>query len=247
MQIQTRINDIKAELMSYQNIEMLEGMTASELEAKRVIANNDIEKLGAVNLKAPEVYELKKRDVDEAASRLSVLSNEKESIIGMINEIESKKLNVFNETLKSVNENFGKLYSYIFEGRAGLQLDNQGDPFNSGLSIVINSQKHRGSATESLSGGEKTLVMMMLVFAIQAYNPMSFYIFDEIDFSLDKENSKKLSRLMKEISKKSQLLVISHNDSLITATDTAIGVVHRNGESKVVGLQLTPTESFAKA
>jgi chromosome segregation protein len=88
--------------------------------------------------------------------------------------------------------------------------------------------------------------MMMLIFAIQAHDPMAFYVFDEIDISLDKENSKKLSKLMKEISKRSQVIVISHNDSLITATDTAIGVVHRNGESKVVGLQLTPTESVAK-
>ena len=73
---------------------------------------------------------------------------------------------------------------------------------------------------------------------------MSLYVFDEIDASLDKENSKKLSKLMKEMSKKSQLIVISHNDSLITAADTAIGVVHRSGESRVVGLQLTPTKGI---
>jgi len=165
----------------------------------------------------------------------------------MINEIESKKLNIFNETLSDVNAHFKKLYSYVFEGSAQMQLDNPKDPFNSGLSLMINSPKNRNSNVEALSGGEKTLVMTMMIFAIQAHSPMSFYIFDEIDFSLDKENSKKLSRLMKEMSKSSQIIVISHNDSLITATDAAIGIVHRNGESKAVGLQLTPTESVARA
>ena len=247
VQIQTRINDIKAELLSYQNTVAIKDVAMGELEAKRTIAKNDIERLGAVNLKAPEVYDAKKRDVDEASSKLLVLSNEKESIMGMINEIESKKLNIFNETLAEVNKNFGKLYGYVFDGNARLQLDNEKDIFNSGLSLIINSPKNRNNMVEALSGGEKTLVMMMLIFAIQTHNPMSFYIFDEIDFSLDKENSKKLSKLMKEISKRSQVIVISHNDSLITATDTAIGVVHRAGESRVVGLQLNPTQNITNS
>src|SRR5208283_1252963 len=125
---------------------------------------------------------------------------EKDSIITMINEIESRKLSIFNETLGDVNENFKRLYGYVFDGSAALELDNQKDPFNSGLSVKINSPKNRNSTVETLSGGEKTLVIIMLIFAIQAHDPMSLYLFDEIDASLDKENSKKLSRLMKEIS-----------------------------------------------
>ena len=236
------MTDIKAELLSYQNMEIIKGLNQNELDAKRTIAKNDIERLGAVNLKAPEVYLEKKKDVDEAASKMEVLGREKNSIIAMINEIESKKLNIFNETLTDVNTNFQRLYSYIFEGSANLQLDNQKDPFNSGLAINIKSPKNKHSTAEALSGGEKSLVMIMLIFAIQTHDPMSLYIFDEIDASLDKENSKKLSKLMKEMSKKSQLIVISHNDSLIAAADTAIGVVHRSGESRVVGLQLSSTQ-----
>lgn len=68
--------------------------------------------------------------------------------------------------------------------------------------------------------------------------PMSFYVFDEIDIALDKENSKKLSKLIKEMSEKSQFIVVSHNDSLIAAADTAIGVVNKTNESQVVGVQL---------
>ena len=244
VQLQTRISDIKAEMMSYQGIEFMEGLSQNELEAKRSIAKSDIERLGAVNLKAPEVYIQKKKDVDEVKSKMDVLSNEKESIMAMIGEIESKKLNVFMETFNDVNSNFQKLYGYIFEGSALLQLENAKEPFNSGLLVKIKSPKNANSSIEVLSGGEKTLVIIMLIFAIQAHNPMSLYLFDEIDASLDKENSKKLSKLMKEVSRKSQLIVISHNDSLISAADTAIGVVHRSGESRVVGLQLTPVQSI---
>jgi len=247
VQLQTRITDIKAELVSYSGISPITGQTDKELEAKRTIARSDLERLGAVNLKAPEVYETKKKDVEEVLSKIDVLGNEKDSIITMINEIESRKLSIFTETLGDVNENFKRLYGYVFEGSAQLELDNPKDPFNSGLLVKINSPKNKNSTVETLSGGEKTLVIIMLIFAIQSHDPMSLYLFDEVDASLDKENSKKLSRLMKEISKKSQLIVISHNDSLITAADTAIGVVHRNRESRVVGLQLTESGSVVSA
>ncbi|MGI0100748.1 MAG: AAA family ATPase [Candidatus Micrarchaeaceae archaeon] len=246
VQLQTRISDIKAELVSYKDVSVIEALTAEELEARKAIAKSDMERLGAVNLKAPEVYLQKKKDVDEVNSKMATLSSEKDSIMAMINEIESKKLNIFMETFGEVDRKFQDLYGYIFEGSASLQLENNKDPFNSGLLIRIKSPKNTNSAVETLSGGEKSLVIIMLIFAIQAHNPMSVYLFDEIDASLDKENSKKLSRLMKEMSKSSQLIVISHNDSLISAADTAIGVVHRNGESRVVGLELTPMQSADK-
>jgi chromosome segregation ATPase len=67
-------------------------------------------------------------------------------------------------------------------------------------------------------------------------------MFDEIDVSLDKENAKKLSKLLGELSKSSQLIVVSHNDTMITAAETAIGVVRRAGESAVVGLQMSGGE-----
>jgi chromosome segregation protein len=106
----------------------------------------------------------------------------------------------------------------------------------------IASATNKEQAAELRSGGEKALTMLMLIFAIQMRNPMSFYIFDEIDAALDKENSKKLSRLMKELSRSSQVIMVSHNDSLITSADTAIGVVKKDDESQAVGMQITASE-----
>ena len=175
-----------------------------------------------------------------------VLDSEKGSIIAMINEIESKKLNIFNETLNVVNENFKRLYSYVFEGAAYLLSGEPEGPVQFRAADIHNLGDEQGAAaSRRLSGGEKTLLMLMLIFAIQMRNPMSFYIFDEIDASLDKENSKKLSRLMKELSRSSQVIVVSHNDSLITAADTAIGVVRKDDESQAVGMQLNTLNAEA--
>ncbi len=238
-QFQTRLNDIKAELMQYPKMETLQGKAKIEdLEKELIIAKNEIERLGAVNMKAPEMFEAKSKDVAEAQQKLDTLESEKAAIMSMIEEIETKKMNVFMDTLNTVNDNFKKLYSYIFDGETYLYLQNPKDPFNSGLmvDVTLGKKKHN---SDLLSGGQKSLIMLMLIFAIQMRKPMSFYFFDEIDIALDKENSKKLSTLIKELSAKSQFIVVSHNDSLIAAADTALGVVNKAGESQVVGVQLT--------
>ena len=237
-QYQTRLSDIKAELMSYQNIEELKGMKSDELDKQLIISKNELERLGAVNLKAPEMYDTKKKDAEESQQKMEILGSEKESIMSMIEQIETKKMAIFSETLATVNENFQKLYGYIFDGSASLHLQDQKDPFNSGLLIKTKLGSKEMNA-DQFSGGQKSLLMLMLIFAIQMRKPMSLYIFDEIDIALDKENTKKLSKLIKEMSQKSQFVVVSHNDSLIAAADTAVGVVNKANESQVVGVQLT--------
>jgi chromosome segregation protein len=246
-QLETRMSDIKAELLSYKDASVLEGRTVEELESGLAVAKVDVERLGAVNLKAPEIYESKRQDVESAAQKMQTLDNEKNSIVAMINEIESKKLNIFVDTLKAVSDNFKVLHSSVYEGTAYLYLENPKDPFNSGLMFHIASATNKEQAAELRSGGEKALTMLMLIFAIQMRNPMSFYIFDEIDAALDKENSKKLSRLMKELSKSSQVIMVSHNDSLITSADTAIGVVKKDDESQAVGMQITAASEVSKS
>ncbi len=239
LQHQTRLSDIKAELLSYSGVEAIEHDNTEELEKMLVEYKHEIELLGNINLKAPEAYLQKKNDVDEATRRLATLSTEKESILAMISEIDSKKLNVFNDTFDQINKNFSDLYSHIFDGSASIHLDNKSDPFNSKLQFNIQMAGKKNKSLEELSGGQKSLILLLLIFSIQMRKPMAFYIFDEIDVSLDKENSKKLSKLIKELSKNSQFILVSHNDSLIAAADTAIGVTQQDTYSKVVGIKVS--------
>ncbi|MDE1846719.1 MAG: chromosome segregation protein SMC [Candidatus Micrarchaeota archaeon] len=244
-QLEVRLGDIKAELATYpQGMERI-SMKIEEMEHEANVASAKIETMGNVNLKAPEMYEAKKRDVGEAQGKLETLTVEKDAIMKMIEEIDSKKLKIFMDTFETVNKNFMNLYSVVFPEKATLELDNPKEPFESGIRMKIPDGKGFKREKE-LSGGEKSLRLLVLLFAIHMHKPSSLYVFDEVDAALDKENSKKLSHLLKEMSKNSQFIVVSHNDSLIVNSDTAIGVAKTDGESRAVGLQVANIASNAK-
>ncbi|MDE1859127.1 MAG: chromosome segregation protein SMC [Candidatus Micrarchaeota archaeon] len=234
---ETRLNDISAELKLYDHtVHPLKGKL-EEMEAEVNVLSAKMLELGNVNLKAPEIYEEKKKMVDDAMSRMSTLQTEKDAVVRMIEEIDSKKLQTFMNTLNEVNKNFIKLYNYVYPGKACIILENEKDPLNSGIHIRISNGK---SETQfmSMSGGERAIISLMLLFSIHLCKKSSLYIFDEVDAALDKENAKKLSMLIKEMSKEAQFIVISHNDSLIVNADTAIGVVKTEGESKAYGVDI---------
>ncbi|MFP3278611.1 MAG: chromosome segregation SMC family protein [Candidatus Micrarchaeota archaeon] len=239
-QLEVRLGDLRAEISVYanENIEMLNGKI-EEMEREASLLSDKLRELGNVNLKAPEIYKEKEKDVAEAKSKVEMLESEREAILKMIEEIDAKKYSIFMETFNAVSKNFSKLYSYISDDKAELVLSDERDPFNSELLIKVKTKNNVAKRAESMSGGELSMLMLTLVFAIHMYKPSSIYIFDEIDAALDKENSKKLSQLLKQLSADSQFIVVSHNDTLISNADAAIGVAKVNGESKIFGLQVS--------
>ncbi len=237
-QTETRLSDITAELAAYGNgIPLVKG-DIDIMQRETDVLESKLQDLGTVNMRAPELYDDKKKSVDEALTKSNTLEIEKQAVIRMIEEIDSKKLQVFMSTFNDVNKNFSKLYNYIFPGKAYIELENPGDPFNGGIEIKI-TDANLNKALKSMSGGQKSLILLMMLFSIHLCKPSSLYVFDEVDSALDKENSKKLSQLIKEMSKEAQFVVVSHNDSLIINSDTAVGVVMANGESKALGLEVS--------
>ena len=111
------------------------------------------------------------------------------------------------------------------------------NPFESGLQIKIrrNNKEH---SLNSLSGGEITLVSLMFIFSLQLFKPSPFYILDEIDAALDKENSKNMVKLISSMANSSQFILISHNDMVMSGADVVLGVTKINGVSKLVGVKL---------
>jgi chromosome segregation protein len=95
---------------------------------------------------------------------------------------------------------------------------------------------------DAFSGGEKTIVAMMFIFALQFFKPSPFYILDEVDAALDKQNSKRLSELVAQMAKDSQFIVVSHNDTVMSGSETVIGVTKAAGVSKAVGVKLKASE-----
>jgi chromosome segregation protein len=235
--LETRLADLKTECASYPDIEQVEG-AKEEIEAKIAEGDQMLAALGNVNLKAPELYEEKSRDIKEIKEKVEKLAEERKAVQNMIDEIETKKSAIFMETFEVIRKNFVKLFNYAFkEGAGDLVLQNPELPLESGLQIQVKNEKGEIHYIESKSGGEKSLLTLMFIFSIQMCKPAPFYLLDEADASLDKENSLKLSELLKELSKSTQFIVVTHNDAILTSADTAIGVTRTREGSKIVGVQ----------
>lgn len=233
----TRLADLKAESANYSDVKPVDG-TKEEFEAKIKECEGMLAALGNVNLKAPETYEEMKRTIDEIKERISKLAEEKLAVKKMIEEIDARKKDVFLETFHKLNESFRKLYSHTVKGEATFVLENPANPFEGGLSIMIKDEGGREKYLESMSGGEKAFLSVLFVFAIQMCKPAPFYILDEVDAALDKENSFKLSNLLKELSKTTQFIVVTHNDQILSSADIALGVTKTAEGSKIVGIEL---------
>ncbi|MGC8479431.1 MAG: AAA family ATPase [Candidatus Micrarchaeia archaeon] len=236
-QYETSFADISAELSSYK--EEITPITGNipDMEKESIVLSSKIKDMGNVNLRAPEMYAERAKDLENAAEKLETLKTERQAVMRMIEEIDSKKLQTFMGTLNDVLLNFNKLCSYEFKDKPEITLSNPSDPFKGGLVITVTENKIKKILT-SMSGGEKSFILLILIIAIHMCKPSSLYIFDEVDASLDKENSKKLSHLIKQMSSNAQFIVVSHNDSLVSSADVAIGVAKSNNESKAVGLEI---------
>ena len=196
--------------------------------------------MGNVNMKALEVYEGLRTEYDKLAWKVGKLDSEKDEIHKVIAEIETKKKGTFMETFDKMASNFSKLYAKMAskDNAAALLLENKNDPLAGGLQVRI-KQDGKILNVSSLSGGEKVIVALALIFAIQEFNPAPFYLLDEVDAALDSVNSEKIAKLLKEYSSKAQIVMISHNDSIISAADYLYGVsMNKAGESKLVSLEL---------
>jgi len=240
-----RLADLKAELEQYAGVPTIEASRA-ELEELARASHAKMEALGAVNLRAPEIYEQKKKEIDDVKGRVESLSGEKNAVLRMMDEIDAKKRAIFISTFTSVNDNFKKLFGFTFKGEGTLLLEKPSSPFEGGLHVKVR-EENRDKYLESMSGGEKSLIALMFIFAIQMHKAAPFYILDEADAALDKENSKKLADLIKQLAGKTQFIVVTHNDTVLSNADIALGVTRTEDGSKIVGVQLTSAVAVAKA
>ncbi|MFN3909838.1 MAG: AAA family ATPase [Candidatus Anstonellaceae archaeon] len=241
--VQTKLVDLKSEYEKYISVKLLEDVPKSKLEEIVQNAEKRINELGMVNLKAPEMYEEKKLDFEQLQEKIGRLEKEKEAVMTLIKEIETKKIKVFMETFDEVNKHFKKLFSMVFKGEGTLYLEDESNIFESGLNIKIKEEgKKKEKYLESLSGGEKSLLALMFIFALEMKKPASFYILDEADASLDKENTLKMSDFISQMSKTSQFIVITHNDTVVSSADVVLGVTKDKEGSKIIGVKLAEIE-----
>jgi len=235
--INTKLSDIKAELDELGDFEVVEG---DEARLSKVIAEarTFMQEHPNVNLAAIELYEEKRKEVGEVKERIDKLREEKMDILNLIGEIEKRKENAFFEVFHKVADAFKKMYEKTgLEGEGYLLLDKPSKPFESGLHIKV---RRAGKDIDllSLSGGEKALLALAFIFALESSKPSPFYILDEIDSALDAKNSRQIGLFLKKLSERTQFLVVSHREHMVACADVVFGVSRRNDESVLVGVKL---------
>ena len=217
-------------------------------EAASVIAvlKRKITMLGAVNPNAVEEYAEEKAHYDEMVTQRDDLQKAIEDLTVALDEIRGEMLKQFDEGFNEINENFKITFKELFGGgKAELQLDyvEGEDPLNAGVEIVACPPGKKLTKISLLSGGERALTAIAILFAILKARPMPFCILDEIEAALDDANVDRFASYLKRFSEDTQFIVITHRKPTMNQADSLFGVtMQEKGVSKIVSVKLAEVE-----
>jgi chromosome segregation protein len=238
--INAEVEGMKKEFEQYEGIEIDREKTDLQLTREINQFERMVENMGAVNMRSLEIFDAAEREYKELHVKKASLEKERNDVLMLMEEIEGKKKVLFVKTLEALQEEFQKIFSQLLsKGEASLVLENEENPFEGGLLINVRLTGEKFLDIRSLSGGEKTMTALAFLFAVQEYDPASFYVLDEVDAALDKKNSEKLAELIKSYSDHAQYVMISHNDGILVEANTLYGVsMNEHGVSDIVSLKI---------
>jgi chromosome segregation protein len=213
----------------------------------RVLELDDkLASIGPVNLVADDEY----RELDE---RLTFLRTQHDDLVGSMKDLEKALRGMtrtaqerFAQAFEEINGHFGRIFQRLFEGgRAELRLveaEEGGDPLDTGVELMAQPRGKRLQAVSLMSGGERALTGLALLFAIFYFRPSPFCVLDEVDAPLDDANIHRFLRVLRELTSQTQFLVITHNRKTMEAADVLYGVtMEEPGLSKLVSVNLNAT------
>jgi len=199
-----------------------------------------LNRIGLVNMLAVEEHE-------EQSQRLSFLSEQKGDLLGAkqdlteaIRQVNVTAINLFQEAFEEIRGNFRSTFDRLFEGgTADIWLTDPSDPLESGIEIHASPKGKKTQRIELLSGGERALTALSLLFGIYLFKPSPFCVLDEIDAPLDENNIGRFIRLLEDFKEQTQFILITHNPRSIEAADWIYGVtMEEPGVSTIVGVRL---------
>ncbi|MFQ6012876.1 MAG: chromosome segregation protein SMC [Thermoplasmata archaeon] len=207
-----------------------------EIDAEVARCEKSLNAIGAVNLRALEDYEAQERRHDELKEELGRMRRERRDLLRLAQELQTKKKQGLLAVFHALQTNFVTVYAEISEGgEADLQWENEEDPFAGGLLIRAQPPEKRFHRLEALSGGEKSLVSMAFIFALQQHDPSPFYFLDEVDQNLDAINAEKVARMVRKNAESAQFIQISLRKVSLKEADHIVGVtMGPKGVSKVI-------------
>lgn len=253
--IREQMNDIKVnqerlktELTNIQNqikeeeieiIEIEEEINEKKLEAKIKELADRKKELEPINALAIKQFHEANQRYQDLISKQQELQDERKIIVDFINKIEYEKLNVFMDIFNKINTEFDRIFKMIAGGRAWMEIENPENPFEGGITINAEPHGKKVKSIRAMSGGEKSLTALSLIFAMQKVEPSPFYILDEIDAALDVMNVRRVAKVIEKMSKESQCILITHRDTAMRYADLLYGVTNVKGISKVVSVELS--------
>ena len=250
-----RYGTIKERMLSAYKIDLDAQLEVTkELDYQGLLnAINELKKkldsYGSVNLVAIEEYDELKQRYDFLIQQQTDLLTAKESLHQAILKINRITKQMFMETFEKVKVEFKNYFRLLFNGGdAQLFLIDEQDPLESGIEIICRPPGKKLQNVLLLSGGEKTMSAIALIFAILKVKPSPFCILDEIDAALDEANVDRFSRVLQEFAKTSQFIVITHNKKTIVNADIMYGItMEQSGVSKIVSVKLSQNKEKEKA
>jgi chromosome segregation protein len=208
-----------------------------------------LDAMGPVNLEAIQEY-------DELEERQKFLDDQhadlvksKSELFDVINKINATTKELFADTFEQVRKNFQEMFAELFGGgKANLLLVDDLDPLESGIEIIARPPGKQLQSISLLSGGERTMTAVSLLFAIYMVKPSPFCVLDEMDAPLDESNIRRFTKILDRFVHQSQFVVITHNKRTIAKADVLYGVtMEEHGISKLVGVKLTQRENSSEA
>ncbi|MCX5706220.1 MAG: AAA family ATPase [Candidatus Omnitrophica bacterium] len=227
----------KVDLEAIENV--LETVDAARLAEEIVKLKERLDSYGTVNLVAIEEYDELKKRYDFLIQQQTDLANAKEILHQAILKINRTTKQMFMETFEKVRGEFRNYFRLLFNGGdAQVYLVDEQDPLESGIEIICRPPGKKLQNVLLLSGGEKSLSAIALIFAIFKVKPSPFCILDEIDAALDEANVDRFSRVLQEFAQSSQFIVITHNKKTIINANVMYGItMEQSGVSKIVSVK----------
>lgn len=232
-----QLKELNADALSDLSIEI------KDHQQKLEKAQQQFEKIGAVNLAASQEYEEVSQRFDELSHQMQDLQNTVDQLKDAMKSIDQETRKLFMSTFDQVNQEMQVLFPKVFNGgEASLSLE---DDWQSGVKLMARPPGKRNSSLALLSGGEKTLTALALVFAIFRLNPAPFCVLDEVDAPLDDANVQRYCNLVKELSEQVQFIYITHNKLAMTMATDLLGVtMPEPGTSKLVTVDLEQAKEY---
>jgi chromosome segregation protein len=201
--------------------------------------------LGPVNLRALDEHQALASRVEALAGQADDLARAKVALTSLMQQLDEVLHVKFVQTFAAVNEEFNRLFVRLFAGGRAQLLLVDGEPGSEpGIEIEAQLPGKKMRSLSALSGGERVLVALSLIFAMLRVHPSPFCIFDEVEAALDDANTRKFTTLLRELAQQTQVLIVTHNKGTMEAADVLYGVTMESaGVSKIISMRLTPSQA----